>query len=248
MRILAIGNSFSRNACTYLHQAALAQGIDLDVTNLYIGGCPLETHCLNLETGAPDYDLQHNGESTGRMVSIMETLRDGPWDVIITQQASHFSGWMESYEPFLGILADVLRREAPNARLLLHETWAYEHGSPHRFFLRYNRSQQQMYDRLHHCYTAMADKYGFDLIPCGTLIQQTRALPAFDTPSGGQTLCLSDGFHMNLYGCYLLALVWIKTLCGASVAENPFTPAPGFEVDVVDETLLQLIRDVVREG
>ena len=44
MKILAVGNSFSRNATTYLHQTAAAQGISLTAVNLYIGGCSLETH------------------------------------------------------------------------------------------------------------------------------------------------------------------------------------------------------------
>ena len=247
MKILAIGNSFSQDATTYLHQIALAQGIELDVYNLYIGGCPLEKHCLNLETGEAAYDLQHNGESTGQMVNIIDTLRQGGWDVIITQQASHDSGWMDTYEPFLGILADAFRREAPGARLFLHETWAYEHTSTHTGFLRYRRSQQEMYDRLRTCYYTMAEKYGFDLIPCGDLIQKARALPAFDTRRGGQTLC-RDGFHMNLYGRCLLALVWLKVLTSASVQNNPFLPEPACGVDEVDEGLMQLVRDIVAEA
>ncbi len=245
MKILAIGNSFSQDATTYLHQIALSQGVELDVYNLYIGGCPLEKHCLNLETGEAAYEVQHNGVPTGQMTSIMEMLHWGQWDVIITQQASHDSGWIESYEPFLGILADTFRREVPGARLLLHETWAYEHTSTHSGFLRYNRSQQEMYDRLRHCYYTMADKYGFDIIPCGDLIQQARALPAFDTRHGGQTLC-RDGFHMNLYGRCLLALTWLKVLTGANVQSNPFVPEAACGVEEVDEGLMQMVRDVVQ--
>ena len=48
MKLLAVGNSFSQDACTFLHQTAQAQGLDLEVTNLYIGGCPLEKHYQNL--------------------------------------------------------------------------------------------------------------------------------------------------------------------------------------------------------
>ena len=44
MKLLAVGNSFSQDACTFLHQTAQAQGLDLEVTNLYIGGCSLEMH------------------------------------------------------------------------------------------------------------------------------------------------------------------------------------------------------------
>lgn len=247
MKILAIGNSFSQDAATYLHQTALAQGVDLEVHNLYIGGCPLEKHCMNLETNEPAYELQVNGVPDGRMVSIMEALHACRWDAIITQQASHDSGWIETYEPFMGILADTIRCEAPGARLLLHETWAYEHTSTHANFPRYRRSQQEMYERLRLCYYSMAHKYGLEVIPSGDLIQQARALPEFDTRHGGQTLC-RDGFHMNLYGRYLLALAWLKTLCSVSVKGNPFIPEAGCGVDAVDERLVQLVRDVVNNG
>ena len=47
MKLLAVGNSFSQDACTFLHQTAQAQGLDLEVTNLYIGGCSLEMHYQN---------------------------------------------------------------------------------------------------------------------------------------------------------------------------------------------------------
>ena len=243
MKILAIGNSFSQDATAYLHQTALAQGVDLEVYNLYIGGCPLEKHALNLETNEPDYEEQLNGAPTGRMVSIREALRLCAWDAVITQQASPFSGWMESYEPFLGLLVETIRREAPGARILLQETWAYEHTSTHSAFLRYHRSQREMYERLRMCYYSMAYKYGLEVIPSGDLIQKARALPAFDTCSGGQTLC-RDGFHMNLYGRYLLACAWLKKLCGVSVKENRFVPEPACGVDEVNAALMQLVRNV----
>ena len=242
MKILAIANSFSQDATTFLHQTAKAQGVDLDVYNLYIGGCPLEKHWANWETGEAAYQLQHNGEATGRMVSIQEMLKEGGWDVISTQQASHDSGWMDTYEPFLGQLTEVFRREAPNARLLLQETWAYDTTSTHGGFARYRRSQQEMYQRLRRCYTTMAETYGLELIPCGDVIQQARALPAFCMEQGGRSLC-RDGFHMSFgYGRYLLALVWIKTLCGASVQNNTYVPEGPEDVE---EALLQVLRDLV---
>ena len=244
IRILAIGNSFSEDATCYLHGIAQAAGVEVQVLNLYIGGCPLEKHALNLETNEPAYEAQFNGVPTGRMVSIREALHYCQWDAIITQQASHDSGWMETYEPFLGLIVETIRRECPGVRLLLQETWAYEHTSTHSAFLRYRRSQQEMYERIRLCYYSMAYKYGLDVIPSGDLIQKARALPAFNTLNGGQTLC-RDGFHMNLYGRCLTACAWLKTLCGVSVKNNPFVPEPACGVDEVDEALMQLVRDVV---
>ena len=48
MRILAIGNSYSQDATRYLHQIARRGGVALNVSNLYIGGCPLSRHFKNM--------------------------------------------------------------------------------------------------------------------------------------------------------------------------------------------------------
>lgn len=239
MKVLAIGNSFSQDATTYLHQTAAAQGIELTAVNLYIGGCSLETHWKNWEQGAAAYALQINGQSTDRVVSIQDMLKEGGWSWIVTQQASHDSGWMDTYEPFLGQLVSELRKNAPGVPLLLQETWAYEHGSDHPAFPRYHRDQREMYTRLRASYTAAAQRYGLPLIPCGDAVQAVRAQPAFDVKKGGRSLC-RDGFHMSLgYGRYLLSCVWLKALCGVPVADNAYVPE---SEEKVEPALLQIIR------
>ena len=85
-KILAIGNSFSEDATKYLHQTAKAAGVDTKVVNLYIGGCPLERHWKNMETGEAAYQYQKNGVLTERHISIEEALQEEEWDFIITQQ------------------------------------------------------------------------------------------------------------------------------------------------------------------
>lgn len=244
MKLLAVGNSFSQDACTFLHQTAQAQGLELEVTNLYIGGCPLETHYQNLLSGNADYQCQQNGHFDGRMISLPEALAMEPWDVIVTQQASPFSGWMDSYEPFLTELLSAFRQACPSARLFLHETWAFEHDSDHSAFFRYHRNQAEMYDRLRYCYRTMARAHGVSLIPSGDVIQRVRTKAPFRVQSGGRSLC-RDGFHMSLsYGRYLLACVWVGKLFGVSVAENPFVPDGD---ESVEAELLALLRRTADE-
>ena len=139
MKILAIGNSFSEAATTYLHQIGEAAGVKNQIVNLYIGGCPQETHWENIESGARKYLFQMNGKKPDYAVSIPQVLEMTEWDVIITQQASHDSGWAETYEPFLSLMCDYLREKCPQAKLYLHQTWAYEIDSPHGNFMRYSR-------------------------------------------------------------------------------------------------------------
>ncbi len=46
MKVLLIGNSFSRDAHKWLHQLAKRNGIEIETLNLYISGCSLQTlHC-----------------------------------------------------------------------------------------------------------------------------------------------------------------------------------------------------------
>lgn len=248
MNLLAIGNSFSQDATHYLHQIAMADGDDWRVMNLYIGGCSLERHWHNIETGAEEYLCEINGASTEKYVSIQQALDMGPWDVIVTQQASHDSGLMETYQPYLSKMVGYLRERAPGAELLLQETWAYEIDSLHEKFHRYDHSQQKMYAALSACYRKAAEETGLRLIPCGDVIQALRGREPFRYEEGGMSIC-RDGFHMNvIYGRYLLAAVWYRTLTGRSVRENTYVPstplAPGA---VCSPRVLAVVKDVVDE-
>ena len=242
LKILAIGNSFTEDSTRYLHDFATAAGIETKIVNLYIGGCSLERHWSNIETNECAYGYQLNGMITERRVSIDEILLEDKWDYIITQQASHDSGWLDSYEPFLGYILEHIRIKAPSAQILLQETWAYEITSTHANFMRYNRNQAEMYERLHACYTKMADKYHLELIPSGTIIQQVRTLPAFHVPEGGLSLC-RDGFHMSFeYGRYLLAAIWLKKFTGITLAPIQYTPESVVLKTAPHQDLLLLLR------
>ncbi|MGN1018746.1 MAG: DUF4886 domain-containing protein [Aristaeellaceae bacterium] len=246
MRILAIGNSFSQDATAMLRPVLASSGIQAEVMNLYIGGCSLERHWQNIEQDAPLYEEQRDGEPTGRKLSIRQALAEGPWDWIVTQQASHDSGWENTYEPFLTLMAGWLRERAPEARLALQQTWAYERDSDHAHFMRYHRDQEEMYRRLTLCYREAAARHALTLIPCGDVIQALRREPPFQYERGGISLC-RDGFHMNaLYGRYALALCWGRRLTGLCAEENPHVPRDAFRHLVRPRPeLLRLIRRTV---
>ena len=246
INILAIGNSFSEDATMLLHQTCAAAHVDTMVVNLYIGGCPLEKHWQNIEKDEVAYQVQYNGRKTERRASIQQALGLAKWDYIITQQASHDSGWADSYEPFLSMMLAYLRQEAPQAKICLQQTWAYEIDSHHEKFIRYNRDQAEMYRRLTECYRDAATSHGLKLIPSGEVIQKLRTLPPFQYENGGLSLC-RDGFHMHwLYGRYALALTWAHTLLGIKAQENTFVPThPDFPELKADPELLEIIRQTV---
>ncbi len=246
--VLAIGNSFSEDATHFLHQIAEADNVSMKVVNLYIGGCSLEQHWYNIGTDAAEYLYELNGQSQERYVSVSQVLKEEKWDFIVTQQASHDSGWQDTYEPFLSNMVSYLCEQCPQARLLLHETWAYETDSTHNRFVRYHNDQKEMYERLSRAYRAVSERLGLPLIPCGDIIQALREKEPFRYGEGGMSLC-RDGFHMSyLYGRYVLGAVWYRALTGNSLKDNGYVPQTTFAAgENARPELLELIRQVVEE-
>lgn len=245
VKILAIGNSFSEDATYYLHQVLASAGVESLVVNLYVGGCSLERHWRNIEDHRREYELQVNGRRVGRMLSVQDALREYQWDHIVIHQASHDSGWENTYEPFLELMLAFLKDNASGARIWLNETWAYEEDSDHDRFIRYRRDQQYMYSRLKECYEKKAAEYGLPLIPSGDLIQALRGLDFFNPKKGGISIC-RDGFHMNyLYGRYAVAVLWARMICGVTQYSGRYVPSTEYMPEVAaDEGILREIWEL----
>lgn len=226
MRLLSIGNSFSQDAHAYLHELARFNGISLEVVNLYIGGCSLHMHWENFETDAPSYDLEINGQKTGEKISIREALSRGGYDAVTLQQASHFSGLPETYEPFLTCLATEVRKYCPQAKLYFHETWSYERDSTHSGFVNYHCDQSEMDDAIFRTSAQATERIGAQIIPVGQVIAHLRKhCVQFDYLHGGRSLC-RDGFHLSLdYGRYTASAVWLRTLSGVTLRSMPIENA-----------------------
>lgn len=216
MNVLAIGNSFSQDATRYLHRIARAAGVNLNVTNLYIGGCSLERHYRNMLSGERAYKLECNGEQTGFPVSLEEALYNRKWDVVTIQQVSSQSIDPETFRPYIFALSDMIREYAPKAKLLLHETWFYEKES-------YRLTQElgfpmekAMLQKIQAAYDEIAKEIGADgIIPSGTLFGKLR--------DAGIEKLHRDTFHASYgLGRYALGLLWYRILTGNSVSDNAF--------------------------
>lgn len=246
VKILAIGNSFSQDALYYVHETAKASGVEVKAANLYIGGCSLEQHWRNAETEEKVYVPECNGQTFNEeRISLKEGILSDDWDIITLQQASGDSGWQDSYEPFFGLLLEYVKKLAPKAKIYIHKTWAYDEGSDHCFFMRYNRSQEEMYQRLSVAYGEMVEKYKLPVIRSGDLVQKLRSTPPF-TPCVGENSVCRDGFHMHfLYGRYAIACLWLRTLLGISVLDNTYIPKTEFFDGEADLEKLAVIRQTV---
>ena len=215
MKLLSIGNSFSQDAQEWLHQIAVANGVDLETTNLMIGGCSLETHWSHVVDKECAYYLEQNGKNMDRMVTLDEGLALDEWDVITVQQASHHSGQPQSYVPYLTDLVAYVREKCPNAKIYFHQTWAYEIDSDHGGFVNYGCNQQEMYRRICDCAEMVKKLIGATILPSGPVVQYLREnAPVFDYKNGGMSLN-RDGFHLSWeYGRYAAAATWYKVLTG----------------------------------
>lgn len=239
MKVLAIGNSFSDDASSYLHQIAAAGGTRLDVVSLCIGGCPLQLHWENALSAQKVYGALVNGQETEGPVSLPETLENGGFDAVTLQQGSILSGKADTYYPYIENLFHYVRAMSPGAEILVHQTWAYEDG--YERLSEYSNSSETMFVRLEAAYALAAERLGalngapVRVIPCGATMRAARQNPVFASVCGdGNPYSLyRDGFHAGLvYGRYLLGAVWYETLTGKSILPNGFAPA-GAEADKI---------------
>ena len=226
-KVLAIGNSFSIDAMQYLYGLAKDTGYtDIVLGNLYIGGCTLQTHASNIETGKAAYEFYTNkdGKWTSRKnTTIVEGLKYADWDCITVQQASGYSGIENSYEPYLSTIIQTVKKARPNAKLVWHMTWAYQSGSGHADFAKYGQNQSTMYKSIcSSVQNAILQKHADDfdgIIPAGTAIQNLR------TSFIGDHLT-RDGYHLSYdAGRYTAALTWLKALTGANLSDITYIPA-----------------------
>lgn len=242
IRVLCIGNSFSWDAVEQeLVPLCDAKGIEVEIHNLYYGGCSLAQHAdfLMRDTAAYSHRICSNPSPSlhGRdgegfrlikdTITLRQALRDGKYDYISLQQASHDSGIRASYEPWISLLLDTVCAYQPEAQICWMQTWAYSRDARHPAYPRYHSDQQEMWDSIVSCSNYVLDIMEKQLpsfqgggrpllIPCGTAIQLARQTKL------GDTLC-RDGYHLNyVYGRYTAACVWYEILTGKDVRRNRY--------------------------
>ena len=267
LKVLAIGNSFSVCTQQQMPQVAKDLGCELDLVTMTIGGCSLERHCTcandpkdltysltwnrNGVARAPwpeleaclkpttRIDRKTKKPHTARGAQLKEVIKAAKWDVVTVQQCSHFSWQPESYVPWGDDLVKIVRELAPQAEIVVQETWSYTPWDKR--LAKWGIDQNEMYAKLHDAYAAFAKKYGFRVIPTGTAVQLWRKeLPVkYEANSFGGDVCGSatfrqekdgswkphgDVFHFNGHGHYLQALVWTAKLFGKDVTACAYAP------------------------
>ena len=243
MKLLCIGNSFSQNACAFMTKIAEAGNFDLTTVNLFIGGCPLERHCENIGKSDDEnlYVKYVDAVRVGK-ISLDEALAEDKYDIVSVQQASPVSGVWETYVPYLEELVSHVRKFQPEAKIAVHQTWAYEVDSQ---IPRYG-TRQVMHDSLTECYKRAYELINADLfIPCGNVIEALRCDAAFNPELYGTRLS-SDGKHLSVcYGNYAAGLTWCAALGMKDVEENtflpPFVDVRRDKIDIIKKTVRSIV-------
>jgi hypothetical protein len=204
VKLLTIGNSFANDATAYLPAMAKAGGKDLLLFRANLGGCTFERHARHMKAfelnpddpeGRPyrgtfirslTDDVTPPGIATGgtevdkdakqlpKQFSLREALEAEKWDYVTIQQVSNTSYQFETFEPFAGELIAYVRKYAPTAEIVIHQTWAYREDCP---LYKDGFNQQKMFDGLVDAYNQLAQKYSLRVVPVGTAMQEARKLP-----------------------------------------------------------------------
>lgn len=199
VKVLSIGNSFSRDAFSYVPFLIeeMVPGAEVDFGILYIGGCRLSLHYSNLieEKPAYEFDRYHTGDghwTLTRDVSIQQGLVSEDWDIVILQQQSGDSRYYYTYQPYLNDLLEYIHTQKPKATLAWLLTQAY--GTGHKPLG--DMTSDEMWARTDEASQRVLDETIVSLlIPAGTAIQNAR-YTLLDHFGKAQHLT-NDGYHLH---------------------------------------------------
>ncbi len=276
MKILTIGNSFSDNATSQLMEMlASERNIDLTIGRASLGGCSLEKHWNLVEQCDLLPEVKPYGfymlDEPSTPMTLREILSYNSWDYVTLQQVSHCSWRLDTFDPYIERLQALISELAPQAKILLHQTWAYRIDDE-QYFTDNSINQQEMYRRIIENYKTLAERLNCPVIPSGIAIQQAREKlnfvrdPDFDYENpqplelpqqakslnvghlwitgntpSGKAELVADYRHLNEKGCYIANAVWFELFTGLKIADNGFCP------DGISQQELQLFKTVAHQ-
>lgn len=171
LKVLAVGNSFSANALHYFGDIVKASGNRVIASNAMIGGCDFERHMRHADTFEANPD-DPNGRPYPGKKSLKDLLTEQKWDYVTIQQASPKSFKPETFHPHADRLIAYIKKYAPQAEIIIHETWAYR--DDHSFWGLTNLNTEVMYKGVRSAYDGLAKATGFRMIPSGDALEAAR--------------------------------------------------------------------------
>ena len=223
LKVLTIGNSFADSIFIFLPKIAESAGYNLLLEKANIGGCSLKRHYEEyLKSRADETYKPYYGK-----FNLKEKLSSEKWDIITIQQASYDSWKSDSYEPYVQNIVKVIRQYAPQAEIIIQQTWSYRADSPK--LKEWGISQKEMFEKLDKAYRDTAEKYQFRLIPTGQAVQYSRNFPE-NGDVAGMTINKENGekiedfIHFNDRGRYMQSCLWFAFLFNRKCTDVAFIP------------------------
>lgn len=228
LRILAIGNSFTSDATTYIDDLVKASGIDEGRVCLYEvtkGGASFNTWIDIYHDGTAVTLQRKAGKVSMAVQGTLAQVLNQPWNVIVVQQVSNMSYIWSSYVS-LKEYVEIITSSCPNQKVCLafQLTWSHKPDEMP-YVLQGNIA----------CCQKMSQRYGIDvIIPTGTAIQLARG-----TSLNDEAYMTRDHWHLHQgMACYIASCTWFETLLrpvfGVSVVGNDARP----QGDYSDEDVL----------
>ena len=179
LKVLMIGNSFSNSVLAFLPSMVEAgKTHKLKLANAYIGGCTIERHCSNIDAEKTNpalkpYTFNVVGEKS-RKEKLSVMIKADKWDIITIQQGSVHSPYKEKTQELAKKLIAFVRALAPQAEIVVHQTWAYR--GDHQWFNKKDSAltRQKMHEMVVANYAELAKTHNLRMIPVGIAVQLYR--------------------------------------------------------------------------
>ena len=242
--ILFLANSFADDTIQYMPEIAHELGYDLDVNNLYIGGCDINRHINNILNKEKAYELRiYNKEKhiweTQYSLSINEYIPSKKWDYIVLQQSSYFSGLPHGLDNIEKLVELVKGLANSNVKLVWNMTWSYPHYSDLEVFKKeYRNDSKFMYDSIVKNVKEyiLPNKDFVKIIPNGTALGNARVYLKDE-------LLYRDGFHLSFqFGRFLAGLTAIRAILDEDITNV------NYHTVEIDESTIKIYKDSVRKA
>lgn len=251
LRLFIIGNSFSKNATAYLSNLVKENNHQLVIGRAELGGHSLQQHWEYAAAAEANPEDPKGKPYNGKSLRML--LSEGTWDVVTMQQFSYLSADVDSYSPYAQKLYDYIKSIQPNAKVLLHQGWAYR--SDAKKFGRVApeqlaKTQKEMWQKSRAAYHTIAKQLKVGLIPVGDAFNVVATGSEYrftkdmnfdyDHPVSPnlpiQTNSLNMGYywkdnamvfdpnHANEAGRYLGSLIWYAVLFKESSEKIKYQP------------------------
>lgn len=176
--ILVIGNSISRDACSYVPSILLdlCPAVYLDFNIYYQGGIGLSSHWKSISQNITNHTLDHFDMSTAQWKSIgdvlgKEVLSLQKWNLIILQQSTSGSKDYENTNNHINVIVDYIHEIQPDCEIAYLMVPSRPGGTSSIDSL----SSDYSWENIVEVTRQLSENTNIQhIIPCGTAVQNAR--------------------------------------------------------------------------